>query len=84
MILIKISIVLLVIIYILLLIKFFNSKTLFNLTLNAVCIVITMITIAILASCFTEPRAIDVYRNKTTLEITYKDNLPIDSIVVFK
>lgn len=31
-----------------------------------------------------KPKAIDVYRDKTTLEITYKDNVPIDSIVVFK
>lgn len=30
------------------------------------------------------PQAIDVYRCKTTLEITYKDSIPIDSIVVFK
>lgn len=30
------------------------------------------------------PTAIDVYRNKTTLEITYKDSIPIDSTVVFK
>lgn len=30
------------------------------------------------------PQAIDVYRNKTTLEITYKDSIPIDSVVVFK
>ena len=28
--------------------------------------------------------AIDVYRNKTTLEITYKDGVAVDSIVVFK
>lgn len=28
--------------------------------------------------------AIDVYRGKTTLEITYKDNIPIDSVVVYK
>ena len=27
---------------------------------------------------------IDVYRGKTTLEITYKDNIPIDSVVVYK
>lgn len=31
-----------------------------------------------------EPRAIDVYQGKTTLEITYKDSIPIDTIVVFK
>lgn len=32
----------------------------------------------------TTPQAIDVYRGKTTLEITYKDNIPIDTVVVFK
>ena len=31
-----------------------------------------------------EPTALDVYQNKTTLEITYRDNIPVDSIVVFK
>ena len=30
------------------------------------------------------PSAMDVYQGKTTLEITYKDNIPIDSVVVFK
>ena len=32
----------------------------------------------------TKPSAIDVYRNKTTLKITYKDGVPVDSVVVFK
>lgn len=31
-----------------------------------------------------EPTALDVYQGKTTLEITYKDSVPIDTIVVFK
>lgn len=31
-----------------------------------------------------KPTAMDVYRGKTTLEITYKDGVPIDSLVVFK
>lgn len=31
-----------------------------------------------------EPSAIDVYRGNTTLEITYKDSIPVDTIVVFK
>ena len=31
-----------------------------------------------------KPQAIDVYRDKTTLEITYKDTIPIDSTVVWK
>lgn len=30
------------------------------------------------------PAAMDVYQGKTTLEITYKDSVPIDSIVIFK
>ena len=30
------------------------------------------------------PTAMDVYQGKTTLEITYKDSIRIDSIVVFK
>ena len=30
------------------------------------------------------PTAIDVYQGKTTLEITYRDSIPIDSVVVFK
>ena len=31
-----------------------------------------------------EPSAIDVYKGKTALEITYKDSVAIDSVVVFK
>lgn len=33
---------------------------------------------------FNKPKAIDVYKGKTTLEITYKDKIPIDSTVVWK
>ena len=31
-----------------------------------------------------KPTAMDVYKRKTTLEITYKDGVAIDSTVVFK
>ena len=31
-----------------------------------------------------KPTAIDVYEGRTTLEITYKDGIPIDSTVVWK
>ncbi len=35
--------------------------------------------------CYIEkPKAIDVYRGKTELEITYENNVPTDSCVVFK
>ena len=30
------------------------------------------------------PSAMDVYRGNTTLQITYQDSIPLDSIVVFK
>ena len=31
-----------------------------------------------------EPSAIDVYRGNTTLQITYRDSIPVDTVVVFK
>lgn len=31
-----------------------------------------------------KPTAMDVYQGKTTVEITYKDGVPVDSVVVFK
>ena len=33
---------------------------------------------------YDEPTALDVYRDKTTLEITYRDSVAIDSTVVYK
>ena len=35
-------------------------------------------------STFSTPTALDVYRGKTTLEITYRDSVAIDSVVVYK
>ena len=29
-------------------------------------------------------KSIDVYRGKTTLEITYRDSVAVDSVVVYK
>lgn len=31
-----------------------------------------------------KPSALDVYQGKTTLEITYRDSIPVDSVVVYK
>lgn len=31
-----------------------------------------------------EPQAIDVYRGKTILQITYKNSIPIDTTVIYK
>lgn len=46
--------------------------------------VYSFLVLLLLLSCVRKPRAIDVYRGKTTLEITYKDRVPIDSTVVWK
>ena len=44
----------------------------------------SLIIVVLSAIYLKEPTAMDVYRNKTTLEITYKDGMPIDSTVVWK
>ena len=31
-----------------------------------------------------KPTALDVYRGETTLEITYRDSVTVDSVVVYK
>lgn len=50
------------------------------------CVIVPYITIVvfIVYNKTNNPTALDVYRSKTTLEITYKDSIPIDSVVVFK
>ena len=48
------------------------------------CAVIFGIFVVIDTSSPEEPSAIDVYRGKTTLEITYRDSIPVDTVVVFK
>ena len=43
--------------------------------------------IALVCACFPKrinPMPIDVYRGYTTLQITYKDSVAVDTIVVFK
>ena len=49
--------------------------------LNVICKLIIFISIIHYSL---KPQAIDVYKGKTTLEITYKDKVPIDSTVVWK
>lgn len=46
-------------------------------------IFVLIILIATL-SLIEKPKAIDVYRGNTTLEIIYKDGVAVDSTVVFK
>lgn len=51
-----------------------------------VCIILSVIGGALIAIKIdtSEPTAMDVYRGNTTLEITYRDSIPVDSVVVFK
>ena len=44
----------------------------------------SIIVIFLIIAYLCKPKAIDVYRDKTTLEITYKNNVPIDTVVVWK
>lgn len=46
--------------------------------------VYSFIVLLLSLSCVCKPSAIDVYRGKTTLEITYKNRVPIDSTVVWE
>lgn len=62
-------------------IKYDNSSI--NVIAFFLCIFALIILIATL-SLKEKPKAIDVYRGKTTLEITYKDGIAVDSTVVFK
>lgn len=46
-----------------------------------------ILVIIVLISIFKinhSPKAIDVYRGNTTLEVTYRDSIPIDTTVIFK
>ena len=62
-----------------------NSKTTYNDWPILVFIMILNIIISIcLINNLNKPKAINVYQGNTTLEITYKDSIPIDSVVVWK
>lgn len=57
-----------------------KDATIGGLALSCICFYMGLIFF-----CFNgRPSALDVYQGKTTLEITYKDKVPVDSVVVFK
>lgn len=45
---------------------------------------VALASVILLFAQMDKPQAIDVYKGNTTLEITYKDGLPTDSVVVYK
>ena len=56
--------------------------------IEIICFFLTMYAIGILTGILVYSqlsiRPMDVYRGKTTLEITYRDSVAIDSTVVYK
>ena len=55
-----------------------------NERLPIVLFILSLISCILLCIHLMKPTAIDVYKGKTTLEITYKNGVPIDSTVVWK
>ena len=54
-----------------------------GLLISFIGVVVTGVTIGVCTPNY-EPTALDVYRGKTSLEITYRDSVAIDSTVVYK
>ena len=44
----------------------------------------TIVILTLAIALKRQPKAIDVYKGKTTLVISYKDEVPIDTVVVWK
>ena len=68
--------------------SYFYDKSSLDFTISAFG-TFTIISIIIISICgivfyTSKPTAMDVYQGKTTLEITYKDGVPVDSVVVWK
>ena len=57
---------------------------------NILSFILGFLVCGVLASIFEyqhytmKPTAMDVYKGKATLQITYKDGVAVDSVVVFK
>lgn len=78
---------LLICIFIAVLLTILICSTLLNSDKDFVVLISTVLTFIIFVLVIvymTEPRAIDVYKGNTALEITYKNGIPIDSTVVWK
>ena len=58
-----------------------NSYSIICLTLITILWCINICCVAVIVN---QPTAIDVYKGKTELQITYKGTIPVDSVAVFK
>ena len=73
-------------IIVLAIILWYDNKDNGDCTISWFTIIFTCWALASFVSLITynEPTALDVYRGKTTLEITYRDSVAVDSVVVYK
>ena len=65
-------------------IKLTNYKSSYSVICLTLLTILWCINICCVAVLVNQPTAIDVYKGKTELQITYKGTIPIDSVVVFK
>ena len=65
-------------------IKLANYEDSYYIIYLALAIILGCISICCVAIIINQPTAMDVYKGKTELQITYKGTIPIDSVVVFK
>ena len=77
------TIIVLIFLFILIVVDIKNGESLAKILFCALSLY-SFLVLFLLISYTNKPKAIDVYRGKTTLEITYKNRVPIDSIVVWK
>lgn len=85
---IAIALLMIVIIAVSSLVTFIESDTLENKEfMRIIMITVTVCSIIAMFLMFahlSKPKPIDVYRGNTALEITYKDSVPVDSVVIWK
>ena len=77
------TIIVLIFLFILIVVDIKNEESLAKILFCALSLYSFLVLFLLISYTF-KPRAIDVYEGKTTLEITYKDKVPIDSTVVWK
>lgn len=65
-------------------IKLANYKDSSSIIYLALAIILGYVSICCVAIIVNQPTAMDVYKDKTKLQITYKGTISIDSVVVFK
>lgn len=65
-------------------IKFANYEDSYSRICLVLMIILQCINVYCVAIIINQPTAMDVYKGKTESQITYKETIPIDSVVVFK